>query len=158
MTKRQNRDSYLSEETILGRVVDTCDKISQFLAELRQQTTDERTQLHLDKLIELQNTLTGEIAEYRETAPWQVSNTYVQYVDPGSGRIDDMIRDHGKLKSLNDATDTAIALNNELIQELQHVSINEGVPESRDAFNNLQELIESTCKKMSMDRSMTGDI
>lgn len=158
MTKRENRDTYLPERDIIRRVIDTSDKISKFLEELREESADERTRLHLDNLIGLQSELTGRVAEYRRKAPWQVTNTYVQYVDVGSGKVDDMISEHGKSTSLNDVTTTALALNEEMVRELQHVSINEGVQESREAFDNLQAMIEDTCRKISMDRSMAGDI
>lgn len=158
MTKRQNRDTYLSDEEVLGRVIDTSDKISQFLAQLREQASNEKTQLHLDNLIGLQNELTRRIAEYREKAPWEMTNTYVQYVDPGSGKIDEMIRDNSRIDSLNHATETALALNEELASELQSVSINEGVEEAADAFKNLQFMIEDTCRKISMYRSMADDM
>lgn len=158
MTKRENRDTYLSEQEVLGRVIDTSDKISHFLAELRQQADDERSCLHLDNLIALQSELTTRIAEYRHEAPWQVSNTFVQYVDPGSGKIGDMMRTHGGFKSINDTTTTVVALNNELARQLENVSINEGIPESRDAFDNLQEMVRDTSRRMSMDASMSGDL
>jgi hypothetical protein len=157
VTKRQNRDTYLPDEKVIGRVIDTSDKISQFLAELREQASDEKTKLHLDNLIGLQNELTGRIAEYREKAPWQVSNTYMQYVDPGSGKIDEMIEENRRIDSMNDATETALALNQELANELQPVSINEGVEEAADAFKNLQFMIEDNCRKISMYRSMAND-
>ncbi|MGQ9424597.1 hypothetical protein ACXYTJ_01465 [Gilvimarinus sp. F26214L] len=158
MTKRENRDSYLSEEQVMGRVIDTCDKISQFLATLREHSDDARTQLHIDNLIQLQDELTGRIAEYRQTAPSKVKNTYMQYVDPGSGKVDEMIAEHGEQTSLDDVTNTILALNGELAQELEHVSINEGIEESRDAFGNLQALIEDTCHRMSVSRSMADDM
>ncbi len=159
MSKRENRDTYLPEIKVIGRVIDTSDKISRFLSELRQQASDERTRLHIDNLIGLQNELTQRVANYRQDAPRQVKDTYVQYVDAGSGKVEQMMNEHDRTTpSLNDATSTAVTLNEELARELEHVSINEGVEESRDAFENLQFMIEETCRKMAMDRSMADDL
>lgn len=158
MSKRENRDTYLPESKVVTRIVDTSDKISQFLAELQQQLPDERSQLHMDNLIGLQDKLTEKIADYRDKAPWQVTDTYVQYVDAGSGKVEDMMKEQGSVTSINDATAVALALNEEMARELEHVSINEGVQESREAFENLQFLIRETCRKISMDRSMAGDL
>lgn len=158
MTKRHSHDTYLPEEQVIGRVIDASDKISQFLAQLREQTSDEKAQLHLDNLIGLQNELTGRIAEYRKEAPSQVSKTYMQYVDPGSGKIDDMIDEERHIASMDDATETALALNKELASELQPVSINEGVEEAADAFRNLQSMIEDNCRRISTYSSMAGDV
>lgn len=158
MSKRENRDTYLPEIQVIGRVIDTSDKISRFLSELREQATDERTRLHIDNLVGLQNDLTKKVAAYRQDAPWQVKDTYVQYVDAGSGKVEKMMRERDKAASLNDVTSTAVMLNEEMARELEHVSINEGVEESRDAFENLQFMIEETCRKISMDRSMADDM
>lgn len=158
MSKRENRDTYLPESKIVTRIVDTSNKISQFLAKLRQQLPDERSQMHMDNIVALQDQLTAKIADYRDKAPWQVTDTYVQYVDVGSGKVEDMMNEQGALTSINDATVLALALNEEMARELEHVSINEGVEESREAFENLQFLIRETCRKISMDRSMAGDL
>jgi hypothetical protein len=154
----ENRDTYLPESRILDRVIATSDKISRFLATMRQQANDERSRLHIDNLIDLQSELTASIADYRRQAPWQVTNTYVQYVDPGSGKVDDMIEEFGKFISTNDVTAAAIALDQEMIRELEPVSINEGVQESQEAFDNLQTLIKNTCRKIAMDDVTARDV
>ena len=157
MTKRQNRDTYLREDEVLQRVVDTSRKIADFLARQRNETQDERSQMQLDNLLELQNELTERIAEYGNKAPWQFHETYMQYVDVGSGKVDDMIRDSHP-RDLDDLIETAIALNRTLAEELEPASENAGVEASHDAFANLQSLVEENCRRISLSRSMSGDM
>lgn len=158
MVKRPNRDTYLNGNEILGRVINTSDRISCFLSHLKTLTEDTRTQIHIDQLIKLQNELTSSIAEYREQAPKEVVTTYVQYVEPGSGKIEEMMRDHRQFTSLNDVTSTALALNEELARELETVSINEGIEHYREASKGLQDLVLDTCRKISMARARADDV
>lgn len=156
--KQPNRDTYLDGQQILGRVIDTSDNISRFLAHQRALTDDSRTQIYIDRLISLQNTLTCKIAEYRRQAPRKVSTTYQQYVDAGSGKIEETMEQHRDFTSLNDVTQMLLSLNEELAEELEPVSINEGTEEARDAFRNLQELVRETCREISKARSGIDDL
>lgn len=158
MVKRPNRDTYLNGYEILGRVVNTNDRISCFLSHLKTLTEDTRTQIHIDHLVNLQNELTRSIAEYRERAPKEVATTYVQYVEPGNGKIEEMMGEHREFTSLNDVTSTALALNQELARELETVSINEGIEHYREASKNLQDLVVETCRKISMARARADDV
>lgn len=158
MTKPDNRDTYLPQSRAIARIIDTSDKIAIYLADLQRRAENERLRLHLDILIGLQKELTRRIRSYLDQSPWQVTDTYAQYVDEGSGKVDELIRTSGEVSSLNDVTLMALRLNNEMIEELQSLSLNEGVEESREAFENLQFLIRDTCRKISMERSQVRDI
>lgn len=156
--KQPNRDTYLDGQQILGRVIDTSDNISHFLAHQRSLTDDPRTQIYIDRLIALQNALTCKIAEYRQQAPHKVSVTYQQYVDAGSGKIEEAMEQHRDFTSLNDVTQILLSLNEELANELNPVSINEGTGQARDAFQNLQDLVRETCREISKARTGIDDL
>lgn len=158
MIKQPNRDTYLDATQIFGRVIASSDKISGFLSHMLTLTDDSRTKIHIDQLIKLQNELTSSIANYREHAPREVKATYVQYAEAGNGNIDRMLNEHRQFTSLNDVTKTALDLNHELAEELEHVSINEGIEHSREAFNGLQKMVEETCRKISMARAGAEDM
>lgn len=158
MTKRENRDTYLPQSKAIARTIDTSDKIAAYLSHLREQADDERIQLHLVTLVGLQKNLSHRIRDYLEMSPWQVTDTFAQYVDEGSGKVDDMIREQGELRSMNDVTLAALSLNNEMAEELESLSLNQGVEETREAFENLQFLIRDTCRKISMERSQVRDV
>lgn len=156
--RQPNRNTYLHGQQILGRVIDTSDNISSFLAHERSLTEDPRIQIYIDRLISLQNELTCSIAEYRRQAPRNVSNTYQQYAEAGSGKIEEAMEEHREFASLNDLTQTVLSLNEQLASELEPVSINEGMEESRNALHSLQELIRETCRKISIARAGIDDL
>lgn len=156
--KRPNRDTYLNGEQMLGRVINSSDQISCFLTHLQTLTDDPRTKIHIDQLVKLQNELTSSIAGYRENAPHEVQTTYFQYVEPGNGRLEEMMDEHRQFTSLNDVTSTALALNEELAQQLENVSINEGIEHAREATEGLQDLVRETCRKISLARAGADDM
>lgn len=158
MSKQPNRDTYLYGDQILGRVIASSDNISSFLAHQRTLTDDSRIQIYIDQLIKLQNELTCSIAQYREQAPREVSNTYQQYVEAGSGDIEEMMEEHRDFTSLNDITQTVLSLNEELAKELEPASINEGIEDFREAYHSLQDLVHETCRKISKARASIDDL
>lgn len=153
MQSRTHHQTYNSSDDILTRLIDKSQWIAKYLRAVQSNTSDQRRYLLLENLIKLQNGLSRNLEAYRKIAPRRVLDTYSQYSPD--------LRPTLSLRVPNNVDDIigkTLELNDEISAEVHYLADQERGQEEHRAYQNLNDLVDSTLRDISMSGQTIRDM